>query len=394
MTSLPEVYIVSAARTPIGSFQGAFNNLPAHDLGAVVIKEVVQRASLSPSDVNEVILGQALQAAAGQNPARQASLKAGLPNDIPAYGINMLCGSGLKSVALGFQAIRNGDSNIVVCGGQESMTRAPHAIHLRSGTKMGTASMVDTMIQDGLTDAMHSIHMGETAENLAKEFSVTRQEQDAFAAKSQQLADTAQKSGWFDEEIVPVVVAGRKESVTISKDEYLKPGTSVEGLSKLRACFIKDGTVTPGNASGVNDSAAAVLLASADEVTKRNLKPLAKIVAFSQVGCDPKIMGIGPKYAVPEVIKKAGWTLDEVDLFELNEAFAAQAISVNRGLNINEAKVNINGGAIALGHPIGASGARVLVTLIYALKRIGKKRGVASLCVGGGMGVAMAIEMV
>jgi acetyl-CoA C-acetyltransferase len=378
----------------VGSFQGAFNTLAAHELGAVVIKEVVQRANLSASDVNEVILGHALQAGAGQNPARQASLKAGLPLDVPAYGLNMLCGSGLKSVALGFQAIRCGDSNIVVCGGQESMTKAPHAMHMRNGTKMGPATLVDTMIQDGLTDAMHSIHMGETAENLAKEYSVSRQEQDAFAAKSQQLADAAQKSGWFDEEIVSVVVPGRKESVTISKDEYLKPGTTAEALSKLRACFIKDGTVTPGNASGVNDSAAAVLLSSADEVMKRNLKPLAKIVAFSQVGCDPKTMGAGPIFAVPEVVKKAGWTMDQVDLFELNEAFAAQALSVNRGLKIDESKVNIHGGAIALGHPIGASGARVLVTLIYALKRTGKKRGVASLCVGGGMGVAMAIEMV
>jgi acetyl-CoA C-acetyltransferase len=354
----------------------------------------VQRADLSLTDVDEVILGHSLQAAAGQNPARQASLKAGFPNAVPAYGINMLCGSGLKSVSLGFQAIRCGDSNIVVCGGQESMTRAPHAMNLRNGTKMGNGTLVDTMILDGLTDAMNSIHMGETAENLAKEYSVTRQEQDVFAAKSQQLADAAQKSGWFAEEIVPVVVPGRKESVTISKDEYLKPGTTVEGLSKLRACFIKDGSVTPGNASGVNDSAAAVLLASASEVSKRSLKPLAKIVAFSQVGCDPKTMGAGPIFAVKEVLKRAGWTLNQVDLFELNEAFAAQSISVNRGLKIDESKVNIHGGAIALGHPIGASGARVLVTLIYALKRTGKKRGVASLCVGGGMGVAMAIEMV
>lgn len=378
----------------LGSFQGAFNSLAAHELGAIVIKEVVQRASLNPVDVDEVILGQALQAATGQNPARQACLKAGLPNEVPSYGINMLCGSGLKSVALGFQAIRSGDSNIVVCGGQESMTKAPHAINLRGGTKMGSATMVDTMIQDGLTDAMNNIHMGETAENLAKQYEISRQEQDAFAAKSQSLADAAQKAGYFDEEIVSVAVSGRKETVTISKDEYLKPGTTVEGLSKLRACFIKDGTVTPGNASGVNDSAAAVLLASAEEVTKRNLKPLAKIVAFAQVGCEPKIMGAGPIYAVPQVLKKAGWTMDDVELFELNEAFAAQSLSVNKALNVDESKVNINGGAIALGHPIGASGTRVLVTLLYALKRTGKKRGVASLCVGGGIGVAMAVEMV
>ncbi|XP_070498669.1 acetyl-CoA acetyltransferase [Chironomus tepperi] len=391
--SLPEVFIVSAARTPIGSFQGAFNSLPAHDLGAVVIKEVVNRANLTASDVDEVILGQSLQAGQGQNPARQAALKAGLPIEVPAYGVNMLCGSGLKSVGLGFQAIRNGDSKIVICGGQESMTKAPHAMNLRSGTKMGSTTMVDTMIVDGLTDAMSNIHMGETAENLAKKYEVTREQQDEFAAKSQRLAAEAQKAGYFDEEIVSVSVPGRKETITVSKDEYIKADTTVAGLAKLRPCFIKEGTVTAGNASGINDSAACVLLASADEVSKRNLKPLAKIVAFSQAGCDPKIMGAGPIEAVPKVLEKAGWSLDDVDLFELNEAFAAQALSVNKGLNVDESKVNINGGAIALGHPIGASGARVLVTLLYALKRTGKKRGVASLCIGGGMGVAMAVEM-
>lgn len=392
--SLPEVFIVSAARTPIGSFQGAFNSLAAHELGAIAIKEVVARANLQPSDVNEVILGQALQAGEGQNPARQAALKAGLPIETPAYGLNMLCGSGLKSVALGFQAIRNGDSSIVVAGGQESMTKSPHVMHLRGGTKMGNASMVDSMINDGLTDAMHKIHMGETAELLGKQYDISRQDQDAFAAKSQNLAEAAQKAGYFDEEIVAVSVPGRKETVVVSKDEYIKPGTTAESLAKLRACFIKEGTVTAGNASGINDSAAAVLLASADEAAKRSLKPLARIVAFAQTGCEPKVMGAGPITAVPAVLKKAGWSIDDVDLFELNEAFAAQSLSVNKGLNIDSSRVNINGGAIALGHPIGASGARVLVTLIYALKRTGKKRGVASLCVGGGMGVAMAIEMV
>lgn len=396
-----------------GSFQGAFNTVPAHDLGAVVIKEVVKRANLQPADVCEVILGQSLQAGQGQNPARQASLKAGLPIETPAYGINMLCGSGLKSVGLGFQAIRNGDSSIVVAGGQESMTKSPHVIHLRGGTKMGNAEMRDSMINDGLTDAMHNIHMGETAEILAKQYGVTREEQDVQAAKSQNLAEAAQKLGYFDEEIVAVPVPGRKETVLVAKDEYLKYGTTVEGLAKLRACFVKDGTVTPGNASGINDSAAAVLLASAEEIASHNLKPLARIIAFAQTGCEPKIMGAGemeinfegdrgthaikfsgPISAVPAVLAKAGWSIDDVDLFELNEAFAAQALSVNKGLNIDGSKVNINGGAIALGHPIGASGARILVTLIYALKRTGKKRGVASLCIGGGMGVAMAIEMI
>lgn len=360
-----------------------------------MIKEVVSRANLQPSDVNEVILGQALQAGQGQNPARQASLKAGLPIETPAYSINMLCGSGLKSVGLGFQAIRNGDSNIVVSGGQESMTKSPHVINLRSGTKMGNASMVDSMIVDGLTDAMNNIHMGETAENLAARYEVSRQEQDLFSVNSQNRAEVAQKAGHFDDEIVVVPVpVPRKETVMVSKDEYLKHGTTAEGLSKLRACFIKDGTVTAGNASGINDSAAAVLLASSDEVKKRNLKPLAKVVAFAQTGCEPKIMGAGPITAVPAVLKKAGWTLADVDLFELNEAFAAQALSVNKGLDLDASKVNINGGAIALGHPIGASGTRILVTLIYALKRTGKCRGVASLCVGGGMGVALAIEIV
>ncbi len=378
----------------LASFQGAFTNVPAHELGAVVIKEVVNRANLVPADVDEVILGQALQASAGQNPARQATLKAGLPIDVPAYGVNMLCGSGLKSVSLGFQSIRSGDANIVVAGGQESMTRAPHAINLRAGTKMGDATMVDTMIIDGLTDAMNNIHMGITAENLAKEYGVSREEQDIFAAKSQTLADAAQKAGYFNEEIVSVSVPNRKETIVVNKDEYLKPGTNAEGLGKLRPCFIKEGTVTAGNASGINDSAAAVLLASGDEVKSRNLKPLAKVVAYAQAGCDPKTMGAGPIKAVPKVLEKAGWNINDVDLFELNEAFAAQACSVNKGLNIDASKVNIHGGAIALGHPIGASGARVLVTLIYALKRTGKKRGVASLCVGGGMGVALAIEMV
>ncbi|XP_039429703.1 acetyl-CoA acetyltransferase [Culex pipiens pallens] len=394
MSSLEEVYIVSAARTPIGNFLGTLSSLTAADLGAVAIKEVLNRAGVPPADVDEVILGQALTAGQGQNPARQASLKAGIPKEAPAYLINLLCGSGLKTVALGYQAIRCGDASVVVAGGQECMSKAPHVLHLRSGTKMGEAKMVDTMLCDGLTDAIYDMHMGVTAENLAKEFEISREEQDAFAAKSQQLAEESQKKGYFVDEIVAVPVPSRKETINFDKDEYPKHGTTAEGLAKLKACFIKDGTVTPGNASGINDSAAAVLLMSGAEVQKRGAKPLAKIVAFSQTGICPKVMGAGPITAVTKVLEKAGWKMDEVDLFELNEAFAAQALAVNKGLGVNPERVNVGGGAIALGHPIGASGCRVLVTLLYALKRTGGKRGVASLCVGGGMGVAMAVEIV
>uniref|UniRef100_A0A182U1K7 Acetyl-CoA acetyltransferase n=1 Tax=Anopheles melas TaxID=34690 RepID=A0A182U1K7_9DIPT len=394
MTSSGEVFIVSAARTPIGNFMGTLASLSAADLGAVAVKEVLQRASVDPADVSEVILGQSLTAGQGQNPARQASIKAGVPKEVPAYNINMLCGSGLKTVALGYQAIRAGDATVVVAGGQESMSKAPHVMHMRSGTKMGEAKMVDSMLNDGLTDAFYDLHMGITAENLAKEFDIGREAQDAFAAKSQRLAEESQQKGYFTEEIVPVEVAGRKETIKFAVDEYPKHGTTAEGLAKLRPCFIKDGTVTPGNASGINDSAAAVLLMSGEEVQKRNTKPMAKIVAYAQTGICPKTMGAGPISAVQAVLQKASWKLEEVDLFELNEAFAAQALAVNKGLGVDPAKVNVGGGAIALGHPIGASGCRVLVTLLYALKRTGGKKGVASLCVGGGMGVAMAVEMV
>uniref|UniRef100_A0A182JTB2 Acetyl-CoA acetyltransferase n=1 Tax=Anopheles christyi TaxID=43041 RepID=A0A182JTB2_9DIPT len=389
-----EVFIVSAARTPIGNFMGTLATLSAADLGAVVVKEVLQRAGVDPADVNEVILGQALTAGQGQNPARQASIKAGLPKEVPAFNINMLCGSGLKTVALGYHAIRAGDADVIIAGGQESMSKAPHVMHMRSGTKMGEAKLVDSMLCDGLTDAFYDLHMGITAENLAKEYEIGREAQDTFAAKSQQLAEESQKKGYFTEEIVPVEVPGRKETIKFAADEYPKHGTTVEGLAKLRPCFIKEGTVTPGNASGINDSAAAVLLMSNAEVQKRDAKPLAKIVAYTQTGICPKTMGAGPISAVQAVLQKAGWKLEDVDLFELNEAFAAQALAVNKGLGVDPAKVNIGGGAIALGHPIGASGCRVLVTLLYALKRTGGKKGVASLCVGGGMGVAMAVEMV
>ncbi|XP_073836264.1 acetyl-CoA acetyltransferase 2 [Musca autumnalis] len=386
------VYIVAGARTPIGNFNGTLSKLKASDLGGIVIKDLLKRANVAANEVNEVIMGQALTAGQGQNPARQAALNAGLPIEVPAYNINMLCGSGLKTVALGYQSIRCGDSSIAICGGQENMSLAPHVMHLRQGVKMGPATMLDTMIHDGLTDAMENIHMGITAENLAKEYNISREEQDKYAVRSQNLAENAQKSGFFDKEITPVEIVDRKGTITFDKDEYIKCGSSIEGLQKLKPCFIKDGTVTPGNASGINDSAAAVLLMSEQEVKKRNAVPLAKIVAWAQTGIEPNVMGIGPVSAVNAVLAKANWSKDEVDLYELNEAFAAQSLAVLKGLGLNEDKVNINGGAIALGHPIGASGARVLVTLLYALERTGGRKGVASLCIGGGMGIAMAVE--
>ncbi|GAB0099780.1 acetyl-CoA acetyltransferase [Sergentomyia squamirostris] len=390
--SMTNVFIVSAARTPIGSFNGCFSKLTAADLGAVAIKEVLARANVKAEDVSEVILGQALTAGQGQNPGRQAALAAGLPLETPAYVLNMLCGSGLKSVMLGYQAIRNGDSKIVVCGGQESMTRAPHAIHLREGVRMGPGTMVDTMVHDGLTDAQYKIHMGVTAENLAEKFKITREEQDAYALRSQQLTEHSQKNGYFDREIAKVTIKDRKGETVISRDEYPKNGATLADMQKLRPAFNPTGTVTAGNASGINDSAAAVLLMGEDEMKRRNLTPLAKIVAFAQGGVDPRIMGSGPVPAVNTVCDKAGWNKKDVEVFELNEAFAAQAISVQRELDIEAEKINIHGGAIALGHPIGASGCRVLVTLLYAMERIGAKKGIASLCIGGGMGIAIAVE--
>lgn len=390
--SLPEVFIVSGARTPIGSLSGAFANVKASDLGSVVIKEVLKRANVAPTEVSEVIVGQTLTAGQGQNTARQASLKAGLPNEVPAYTINMLCGSGLKSVVLGYQAIRCGDSKVVVCGGQENMSLAPHVINLRSGVRMGDATMVDSLLHDGLTDAMHSIHMGVTAENLAKEYNISKEEQDLLAVHSQNITENAQKNGYFDKELVPVEVTIKRQKVLIKEDEYPKHGTSIANLQNLKSCFIKEGTVTAGNASGINDSASAVLLMSSEEAAKKSVKPMARIVAWAQAGVDPKVMGIGPVEAVKQVLTKAGWDKDQVDLFELNEAFAAQALSVNKCLGIDASKVNINGGAIALGHPIGASGNRILVTLLYALERTNKKKGIAALCVGGGMGIALAVE--
>ncbi|XP_013104201.1 acetyl-CoA acetyltransferase, cytosolic [Stomoxys calcitrans] len=388
------VYIVEAARTPIGNFNGTLSKLKASDLGGIVIRDLLKRANVNANEVNEVIMGQALTAGQGQNPARQAALKGGLPIEVPAYNINMLCGSGLKTVALGYQSIRCGDASIVICGGQENMSLAPHVIHLRHGVKMGSGTMLDSMTHDGLTDAMECIHMGITAENLAKDYNICREDQDKYAVRSQNLAENAQKNGYFDKEITPVEIVDRNGTTLFDKDEYIKTGAKIENLQKLKSCFISDGTVTPGNASGINDSAAAVLLMSEQEVQKRGLVPLGKIVAWAQTGIEPKVMGIGPVSAVNAVLAKAKWTKDEVDLYELNEAFAAQSLAVLKGLGLDEAKVNINGGAIALGHPIGASGARVLVTLLYALERTGGRKGVASLCIGGGMGIAMAVERV
>ncbi|XP_004526816.1 acetyl-CoA acetyltransferase, cytosolic [Ceratitis capitata] len=394
MVNTGDVFIVSAARTAIGSFNGTLSKLKASELGGVVIKEVLNRANVGNEDIDEVIIGQTLTSGQGQNPSRQAALQAGLPISVPAYNINMLCGSGLKTVALGYQSIRCGDSKIVISGGQESMSLAPHAIYLRNGIKMGSGAMLDTMLHDGLTDAMHNIHMGVTAENLVKQYEISRHEQDEFALRSQNLAENAQKAGYFEEEIVPVEIKTRAGVQIFNKDEYIKAGTTIESLKKLKPCFIDNGTVTAGNASGINDAAAAVLLMSGEEVQKRSIKPLARIVAWVQTGVEPTIMGIGPVTAVEAVLRKAGWSKDDVDLFELNEAFAGQSIAVLKGLGVNPSKVNVNGGAIALGHPIGASGCRVLVTLLYALKRLNLRKGIASLCIGGGMGIAMAIERI
>ncbi|XP_023290480.1 acetyl-CoA acetyltransferase, cytosolic isoform X2 [Orussus abietinus] len=376
-----------------GSFCGSLSSLKASDLGSIVIKESLTRAKLKPAEVSEVILGQALTAAQGQNPARQAAIKAGLPISVPAYIVNMLCGSGLKAVVNGYLSIKSGESEVVVAGGQESMSQAPHAIHLRNGVKMGDGTMIDTMIFDGLTDAFTGVHMGVTAENIAKSFSISREEQDEFAAKSQQKAELAISAGYFEKEIVPVSVSNRKESITITKDEFPRPNTTIEGLKKLKPVFIKtEGTVTAGNASGVNDGAAVVVLMSSKVAVDKGLMPIAKIVAIAEAGVEPDIMGTGTIPAVKLALQKANWSKDDVDLYELNEAFAAQSLACIRELGLDPEKVNANGGAIALGHPIGASGARVLVTLLYLLKRTGGRKGVASLCIGGGMGIAVALE--
>jgi acetyl-CoA C-acetyltransferase len=393
MADSTDVVIAAASRTAIGAFNGALSGVPAHVLGQTVIKDLLGRAKLSAAEVDEVILGQVLTAAAGQNPARQAAIGAGIPNEKTAYVLNQLCGSGLRAVALGYQAIRNGDSSIVIAGGQESMSQAPHTMHLRNGTKMGNAEMIDTMIKDGLWDAFNGYHMGNTAENVAQKWQITRDQQDAFAAASQQKAEAAMKAGKFKDEIAPVTIAGRKGDVVVSEDEYPKHGTTAESLAKLRPAFVRDnGTVTAGNASGINDGAAATVLMSAAEAAKRGLTPLARIVSWATVGVDPAIMGSGPIPASKAALAKAGWKASDLDLIEANEAFAAQACAVNKELGWDTSKVNVNGGAIALGHPIGASGARVLVTLLHEMQKRGAKKGLATLCIGGGMGIAMCVE--
>jgi acetyl-CoA C-acetyltransferase len=390
---MSEIVIVGAARTPVGSFNGSLSSLPAHKLGEVAIKAAMARAKLEPSEVDEVVLGQILAAGEGQNPARQAAVGAGIPVEKTAYNINQLCGSGLRAVALGYQAIKVGDSKIVVAGGQESMSQAPHCMHLRNGVKMGPAEMVDTMIKDGLWDAFNGYHMGNTAENVAQKWQITRAQQDEFAAGSQQKAVAAQQAGKFKDEIAPVTIKDRKGDIVVDTDEYPRPGTTVETLAKLRPAFLKEnGTVTAGNASGINDGAAAVVLMTAEEAKRRGLKPLARIVSWATAGVDPAIMGSGPIPASRAALAKADWKIGDLDLIEANEAFAAQACAVNKELGWDASKVNVNGGAIALGHPIGASGARVLVTLLHEMQKRNAKKGLATLCIGGGMGIAMCVE--
>src|ERR1700675_1387450 len=388
-----EIVIASAKRTAVGSFNGAFGTTAAHDLGAIAIKSALEAAKVEGAEVDEVILGQILSAAQGQNPARQAAMKAGVPQEKTAFGVNQLCGSGLRAVALGLQQIASGDANIIVAGGQESMSLAPHAAHLRSGVKMGEMKLVGTMLTDGLIDAFHGYHMGNTAENIAKKWQITREEQDRFAVGSQNKAEAAQKSGRFKDEIVPVTIASRKGDVVVDTDEYPKAGTTAEQLAKLRPAFLREGgTVTAGNASGTNDGAAAVVLMSAEAAAKRGLTPLARIVSWATAGVDPAIMGSGPIPASRAALAKAGWKKEDLDLIEANEAFAAQACAVNKELGWDTGKVNVNGGAIAIGHPIGASGARVLVTLLFEMEKRNAKKGLATLCIGGGMGVAMCVE--
>ena len=388
---MSDVVIVSATRTPIGTFNGSLSTLSAHALGKIANKSALERAKVEPGEVSEVIMGQILAAAQGQNPARQASIGAGIPNEVPAYGVNILCGSGLKSVALGYQAILNGDSSIVVSGGQESMSMAPHAAYLRSGAKMGSVEFVDTMLKDGLTDAFHGYHMGNTAENVAQKWQITREEQDRFAVGSQNKAEAAIKAGRFKDEITPVTIASRKGDVVVDTDEFPRFGTTMDTVGKLRPAFSKDGTVTAANASGINDGAAAMVLMSAEEAKRRGLTPLARIVSWAQVGVDPAIMGSGPIPSSRAALKKAGWTADDLDLVEANEAFAAQACAVNKELGWDTGRVNVNGGAIALGHPVGASGARVLTTLLHEMQKRDAKKGLATLCIGGGMGIALCV---
>jgi acetyl-CoA C-acetyltransferase len=389
---MTDIVIASAARTPVGSFNGAFANLPAHDLGAVAIKAALERANLAGKEVDEVILGQVLTAGQGQNPARQAAMKAGIPEDKTAWSLNQVCGSGLRAVALGMLHVASGDADVIAAGGQESMSLSPHAAHMRGGTKMGDVKFVDTMIKDGLWDAFNGYHMGNTAENVARQWQITRETQDAFAVASQNKAEAAQAAGKFKNEICSVTIAGRKGDVIVSDDEYIKKGVTLDSIAKLKSAFMKDGTVTAANASGLNDGAAVVILMSAAEAAKRGLTPLARIASWASVGVDPAIMGSGPIPASQAALKKAGWKATDLDLVEANEAFAAQACAVNKDMGWNPDIVNVNGGAIAIGHPIGASGARVLTTLLHEMQKRKSKKGLATLCIGGGMGIAMCVE--
>jgi len=391
MSSEETIVIAGGARTPVGAFNGGLSSVPAHYLGQTVPSEEMGRAKVEPAEVSEVILGQILTAAQGMNPPRQASINAGIPIETPAWGINQVCGSGLRSVALGYQQIKQGDSKIVISGGQESMSQAPHAATIRQGQKMGDLGMIDTMIRDGLWDAFNGYHMGNTAENVAEKWQITREEQDAFAAASQNKAEAARKAGRFNDEIVPVTIKGRKGDTVVEEDEYIREGVTADSLSGLRPAFAKDGTVTAGNASGINDGAAAVVLMSQAEAERRGVEPLARIVSWAHAGVDPSIMGSGPIPASKLALEKAGWTPEDLDLIESNEAFAAQACAVTKGIGWDPDKVNVNGGAIAIGHPIGASGTRILVTLLHEMHKRDAKRGLATLCIGGGMGIAMCV---
>ncbi len=389
---MTNVVIASAARTAVGSFGGSFANTPAHDLGAAVLKEIVARAGIDAADVSETILGQVLTAAQGQNPARQAHINAGLPKEAAAWSINQVCGSGLRAVALAAQHIQLGDASIVAAGGQENMTMSPHAQAMRAGQKMGDMKLIDTMIKDGLWDAFNGYHMGQTAENVAEKWQISREQQDEFAVASQNKAEAAQKAGKFADEIVAYTVPGRKGDTIVDADEYIRYGATMDAMQKLRPAFAKDGSVTAANASGLNDGAAGALLMSADEAEKRGIEPLARIASYATAGLDPSIMGVGPIYASRKALEKAGWKAEDLDLVEANEAFAAQACAVNKDMGWDPAIVNVNGGAIAIGHPIGASGARILNTLLFEMQRRGAKKGLATLCIGGGMGVAMCLE--
>jgi acetyl-CoA C-acetyltransferase len=387
-----DIVIVGAARTPVGSFNGALSSLPAHELGAIAIKAALTRAKVEAAEVEEVILGQILTAGQGQNPARQAAMKAGIPQEATAWGLNQLCGSGLRAVAVGLQQIANGDAKIIVAGGQESMSQSQHVAHLRNGTKMGDMKFLDSMLRDGLLDAFQGYHMGTTAENIATKWQISRDEQDEFAVASQNKAEAAQKAGKFRDEIVAVTVSSKKGDVVVSEDEYIRHGATFEGMQKLKPAFSKEGTVTAGNASGINDGAAALVLMTAKEASKRGLTPLARVASWATAGVDPAIMGSGPIPASRKALEKAGWKIGDLDLIEANEAFAAQAIAVNKDLGWDTDKVNVNGGAIAIGHPIGASGARVFVTLLHEMQKRNAKKGLATLCIGGGMGIALTVE--